>query len=38
MMTLNQVVASSGAGMPEMVKIDAEGFDLKVSCRALPTF
>jgi FkbM family methyltransferase len=30
MMTLNQVVASSGAGMPEMVKIDAEGFDLKV--------
>ena len=22
--------ASSGAGLPEMVKIDAEGFDLKV--------
>jgi FkbM family methyltransferase len=30
MITLNQIVASSGAGMPEMVKIDAEGFDLKV--------
>jgi FkbM family methyltransferase len=30
MMTLNQIVASSGAGLPEMVKIDAEGFDLKV--------
>jgi FkbM family methyltransferase len=28
--TLNQIVASSGAGLPEMVKIDAEGFDLKV--------
>jgi FkbM family methyltransferase len=28
--TLNQLVASSGAGLPEMVKIDAEGFDLKV--------
>jgi len=24
--TLNQLVASSGAGLPEMVKIDAEGF------------
>jgi FkbM family methyltransferase len=28
--TLNQLVASSDAGLPEMVKIDAEGFDLKV--------
>jgi FkbM family methyltransferase len=30
MITLNKLVASSGAGFPEMVKIDAEGFDLKV--------
>jgi FkbM family methyltransferase len=30
MITLNKLVASSGAGLPEMVKIDAEGFDLKV--------
>jgi FkbM family methyltransferase len=30
MITLNQIVASSDAGLPEMVKIDAEGFDLKV--------
>lgn len=28
--TLNEIVSSSGAGMPEMVKIDAEGFDLRV--------
>jgi FkbM family methyltransferase len=28
--TLNEIVASSGAGLPEMVKIDAEGYDLKV--------
>jgi FkbM family methyltransferase len=28
--TLNQIVASSDAGLPELVKIDAEGFDLKV--------
>jgi hypothetical protein len=28
MITLNELVASSGAGLPE--KIDAEGFDLKV--------
>jgi hypothetical protein len=28
--TLNEIVAASSAGMPEMVKIDAEGFDLKV--------
>jgi len=30
MKTLNEIVASSYAPMPEMVKIDAEGFDLKV--------
>jgi FkbM family methyltransferase len=30
MITLNQLVASSDAVLPEMVKIDAEGFDLKV--------
>jgi FkbM family methyltransferase len=30
MITLNRLVASSGAGLPEMVKVDAEGFDLKV--------
>ncbi len=28
--TLNEIVASSGAPIPEMVKIDAEGLDLKV--------
>jgi FkbM family methyltransferase len=28
--TLNEIVAAGSAGMPEMVKIDAEGFDLKV--------
>jgi FkbM family methyltransferase len=28
--TLNELVASGGAGLPDMVKIDAEGFDLKV--------
>jgi FkbM family methyltransferase len=28
--TLNEVVAGSGGVLPEMVKIDAEGFDLKV--------
>lgn len=27
--TLNEIVASSGLPIPEMVKIDAEGFDLK---------
>lgn len=27
--TLNEIVASSGLPVPEMVKIDAEGFDLK---------
>jgi FkbM family methyltransferase len=30
MITLNKLVASSAAGVPEMVKIDAEAFDLKV--------
>jgi Methyltransferase FkbM domain len=30
MITLNKLVASSGVGLPGMVKIDAEGFDLKV--------
>lgn len=29
-LTLDDVVAQSSNGMPEMVKIDAEGFDLKV--------
>jgi FkbM family methyltransferase len=28
--TLNQIVADSTAGMPDMVKIDAEGLDLRV--------
>jgi FkbM family methyltransferase len=28
--TLNEIVAASSVGTPEMVKIDAEGFDLKV--------
>ncbi|MFZ2642489.1 MAG: FkbM family methyltransferase [Verrucomicrobiia bacterium] len=28
--TLNEIVATSGAPPPEMIKIDAEGFDLKV--------
>lgn len=28
--TLNEIVASSDSHLPEMVKIDAEGFDLKV--------
>lgn len=28
--TLNEIAASSGAPLPEMVKIDAEGFDLHV--------
>ena len=28
--TLNEIVASSGGFVPEMVKIDAEGFDLRV--------
>jgi methyltransferase FkbM-like protein len=28
--TLDEIVSSGGAGIPDMVKIDAEGFDLKV--------
>jgi FkbM family methyltransferase len=28
--TLNEIVSSGSAGFPEMVKIDAEGFDLRV--------
>jgi hypothetical protein len=28
--TLNQIATSSKSGMPDMVKIDAEGLDLKV--------
>lgn len=30
MRTLNEIVATSGAPLPEMVKIDGEDFDLKV--------
>lgn len=29
-LTLNQIVAANGTPVPDMVKIDAEGFDLKV--------
>jgi FkbM family methyltransferase len=29
-MTLNEIVASSNAPFPEKVKVDVEGFDLKV--------
>jgi len=29
-LTLNEIVSSTGASLPEIVKIDAEGFDLKV--------
>ena len=29
-MTLNEIVSSAGVPLPEIVKIDAEGFDLKV--------
>ena len=36
--TLNEIVASSNAPMPEMVKIDAEGFDLKVLSGATDLF
>jgi FkbM family methyltransferase len=28
--TLDEIISASGAGIPEIVKIDAEGFDLKV--------
>jgi FkbM family methyltransferase len=37
-MTLNQVVASTNLPIPEMVKIDAEGFDLKVLSGASTLF
>jgi len=36
--TLNEIVALSDAAVPEMVKIDAEGFDLKVLCGATDLF
>jgi FkbM family methyltransferase len=36
--TVNEIVASSGLPTPEMVKIDAEGFDLKVLTGASDLF
>jgi FkbM family methyltransferase len=36
--TLNEIVSSSNSPMPEMVKIDAEGFDLKVLAGATQLF
>jgi FkbM family methyltransferase len=36
--TLNQIVSSSSAPLPDMVKIDAEGFDLKVLAGASDLF
>jgi FkbM family methyltransferase len=36
--TLNEIASSSGGPMPEMVKIDAEGFDLKVLAGATRLF
>lgn len=36
--TLNEIVAVAGTPMPEMVKIDAEGFDLKVLAGASDLF
>ena len=36
--TLNEIVASSGTPAPELVKIDAEGFDLKVLAGASDLF
>jgi len=36
--TVNEIVASSGLPIPEMVKIDAEGFDLKVLAGAFDLF
>jgi len=36
--TLNEIIAATGAPMPEMVKIDAEGFDLKVLAGASDLF
>jgi FkbM family methyltransferase len=38
MTTLNQIVSSSNAPLPDMVKIDAEGFDLKVLAGASDLF
>jgi FkbM family methyltransferase len=38
MRTVNEIVASSGLPIPEMVKIDAEGFDLKVLAGASNLF
>jgi FkbM family methyltransferase len=36
--TLNEIVAASNMGVPDMVKIDAEGFDLKVLSGASDLF
>ena len=36
--TVNEIVASTGLPTPEMVKIDAEGFDLKVFAGASELF
>jgi len=36
--TVNEIVASSGLPVPAMVKIDAEGFDLKVIAGASELF
>jgi FkbM family methyltransferase len=36
--TLNEIVGNSGLPMPDMVKIDAEGFDLKVLAGASELF
>jgi FkbM family methyltransferase len=36
--TLNDIVSKSGLPVPEMVKIDAEGFDLQVLCGASDLF
>jgi FkbM family methyltransferase len=38
MTTLNQIISSSKAPLPDMVKIDAEGFDLKVLAGASDLF
>jgi FkbM family methyltransferase len=36
--TINEIVASTGGAIPEMVKIDAEGFDLKALAGASDLF